>query len=157
MSSPLTIPEEATTTTAGDPTPGPSQFHLRRTGNQPLEFEGTLIAQAAGPQINGRQRDRGHDIRVYRTVGGTYVVETVYWTTWAGEAEVRTATPVGREASAVAAALRAHNPLDHVMGYPPAERFRSKQERLFVRLREDFATRVTDVLSALPDAVERIR
>lgn len=136
---------------------GGQAFQLRRTGDQPVVFDGELVAEAAGVQINGRDRDRGHDVRIYRTITGTYVVEVVYWTTWAGEAEARTVVPAGRDAASVAAVFRAHNPLAHVLGYPPVERFRARQERLLIRLREDFATRVSDVLARLPDAGQRIK
>jgi hypothetical protein len=134
----------------------PQTYRLLRTGDQPLAFEGRLIAEASGANINGRDRDRAHDVRVYQTAGGTHIVEIVYWSTWKGEPECRTVIVAGREPAGVAAALRKHDPLKSVMGYPPADRFRLKQDRLLARIRADYTTRVSDVLTCLPNAVERI-
>lgn len=131
-------------------------YRLLRTGDQALAFQGRLIAEACGTNINGRDRDRAHDVRVYQTVGGTYLVEIIYWSTWKGEPECRTVIAAGREPARVAAVLRTHDPLKPVLGYPPAERFRQKQERLLARIRADYATRVSDVLACLPNAVECI-
>ena len=151
------------TMTASDPeavVPPPPQsrmYRLLRTGDQAVSFEGLAIAESAGKQINGRERDRGHDLRVYQTIGGNYVVEVIYWTTWKGEAEVRTVQVVGKELPRIAVLLKEYDPLAHVLGYPPAERFAAKQSRLQARLRADYYTRVSDVLAQLPDAVERIK
>src|SRR5262245_11267533 len=81
---------------AAVPSPPQAKLHrLLRTGDQALSFEGLVIAESAGKQINGRERDRGHDLRLYQTIGGNYIVEIIYWTTWKGEAEVRTVQVVG--------------------------------------------------------------
>jgi hypothetical protein len=137
--------------------PASKLFRLLRTGDQAVSFEGLVMAEAAGTQINGRERDRGHDLRVYQTVGGNFIVEIVYWTTWKGEAEVRTVLVAGKELARVAVQLKDYDPLAHVLGYPPAERFAAKQSRLQARLRADYSTRVSDVLAQLPEAVERVK
>jgi len=153
MTTPMIVTEEEAPTVQEDV---PRAFHLLRSGDQPIAFEGHLIADKSGPQINGRDRDRGHDIRLYRTTAGTYLVEIVYWSTWKGEPECRTVIAAGREPSRVTAALKLHDPLKPVLGYPPAERFKPKQDRLLARIRADYATRVSDVLAHLPNAIERI-
>jgi len=131
-------------------------YRLLRTGDQPLAFEGVLLADASGPRINGTERNRGHDIRIYRTRGGTHVIELVYWTTWKGEAEIRRVQVLGREVRQIPAALKLYDPILPVHGYPAAERFAARQARLFAEIRADYETRVSDVLTQVPDVVERI-
>jgi hypothetical protein len=153
MSTPLMTTAEAVPLVSDE---AGREFQLFRTGDQPLVFQGRLLAEAAGAHVNGRDRDRGHDLRIYQTVAGTYVVEIVYWSTWKGEAECRTVMTANREPSRVAVVLRLHDPLKAVQGYPPAERFKLKQDRLLARIRADYSTRVSDVLAKLPHAIERI-
>ncbi|MCS7174116.1 MAG: hypothetical protein N0A24_12300, partial [Armatimonadetes bacterium] len=57
----------------------PSQIVVRRTdGGRPLRFEGTLLTRVEGP----RGPSERHEVRIYRTRGGRFVVVHSYRPAW---------------------------------------------------------------------------
>lgn len=130
------------------------EHKVPRTGNVPLAFQGEEVASSAGKYHTGQDQNRWHDITVYSTAGGRYVVHIAYRTMWQGEDGHDTVVVCGLIPD-IADTLRAYDPLEHVAGYPPAEHFAEKQMRLEDGLRRRWASQVSDVLDAL-GVTERI-
>jgi hypothetical protein len=51
-----------------------AQYTLRRTGRKPIRFDGWQLVEAVGATVAGHVR---HDLNVYQTVQGSYVVELI--------------------------------------------------------------------------------
>lgn len=60
-------------------------YTLRRTGQAPLRFQGELLAEADGEYESGRDFNRWHELTVYRTRGGKYVLRIAYRSAHQGE------------------------------------------------------------------------
>lgn len=120
-------------------------YTLPRTGDAPLRFSGELIAEADGERQNGREQNRWHELRVYRSAVGGYVVAITYRTRWQGEAS-RDTVVVRADAAGVADFFRHHDPVAGVRGYPDHEQYRDKQARLLADLKERFEGLVSEVL-----------
>lgn len=131
------------------------EYSITRTGDRPLVFTGELIAVADGRFHAGQEQNRWHEIRIYRTSGGKYVLQVDYFTRWQGEDNVHYAS-THDSAEALANALKVHDPLENVLGYPPHPQFAGKQARLEESLRLRWGTLVSKVLAEIPEAAERI-
>ena len=119
---------------------------LQRTGNSPLTFTGELLASANGERQAGKEQNRWHEVAVYRTGGGRYVVSVHYRTRWQGELDHGQAE-VAETAAEAAAVLRDYDPCGRVQGYPAGDHYAEKQSRLMADLRARYDTLVSEVLS----------
>jgi hypothetical protein len=129
---------------------------VARSGQAPLAFRGELLAEVKGAWHTAVERNRWHDVAVYRTAGGRYVVAVCYQTRWEGESNVAWAAATD-DAGNLELLLREAEAevLDGaVLGYPPG--YEAKQARLLLDLRQRYADRVREVLAAIPEAAERI-
>lgn len=129
-----------------------TSYTLARTGDAPLTFEGEHLAGISIERISGRNRNRWHEIDLYRTRAGRYVLTIAYRTLWQGEHDTRRAIPCDTPGG-VREELRAFDPLADVGGYPPGDAYRDKQERLERTIRLDWAEGVRELFAAL-DAAE---
>lgn len=120
-------------------------YTLRRTGERPLRFQGERIAEAGGSHQFGRDQNRWHDIAVYLTSGGKFVVHVEYCTRWQGEAD-HSHVEICDQPDAVAAVLRNYNPLELVAGFPADDRYAERQARLFRDIRLRYDSLVSEVL-----------
>ena len=128
---------------------------LDRTGQAPLRFEGELLAESDGRIAAGRDHNRWHAIRIFRTAGGAYVVAVGYRTQWRGELDHDWVE--AREAPAdLADALRYYDPEGHVLGYPPGEQYAEKQAWLRADLRTRYEHQVSAILGSHPEFAEVI-
>lgn len=136
-------------------------YTVPRTGQQPLRFEGTQLASVTGPKLaaHSRGEDRGkyhrwHELGLYQTRGGAYVLHIGYRSTWPGELDHDEARPLDTLA-AVAAALQAHDSDLFVEGWPEGDQFNARQERLLRDVKRGYFDAVSKLL-ALEIFVERI-
>lgn len=131
-------------------------IRLSRTGREPLEFDGTLVAEASTHAHRGPQENRWHDLSVYRTRGGKIVLAVRYNTCWQGEHDHHDAE-VFDAPSDLADYLQAYPALRAVAGYPPGVKdYEDKQRRLKHALQAAFERAVSRLLDDVPGAVERI-
>lgn len=131
-------------------------FTLTRTGLAPLKFQGELLAEADGERQAGRERNRWHELAVYRTAGGKYVLKISYRTKWQGELDHDHAESM-EKASGVELALRNYDPAKHVGGYPQHAAYAERQAKLLADIRQSYAALVSEVLasdSAFAEVVE---
>ena len=124
------------------------QYQLTRTGDAPLIFSGELLA-AAGDRIHGGQeQNRWHELLLYRTTGGTYVVGIGYKSTWQGESERFEVHVIpAKHPDEIANILRAYPVAAAVRGYPVGGAYAEKQERLLCDLQSTYETLVSDLLA----------
>lgn len=130
------------------------QYRLERTGERWLVFEGELIAQSDGQWAAGKEQNRWHDLRLYRTAGGRYVVHVIYRTKWEGEldyswAEIATVDEF-------ADVLRSYEPAINVQGFPDRPQYTTRQAALLAWIRRRYGAQVVDLLRDITPLDERV-
>jgi hypothetical protein len=120
---------------------------LQRSGKGPLQFNGELVARSEGERQAHREHARYHDVAIYRTEGGSFVLWISYVTKWAGEVGHTTAEVIQDEQEMLTA-FDKYDPTAHVVGFPPHENFREKQERLLDDIAARWKSQVSDVLNS---------
>ncbi len=131
------------------------KYTLQRTGDRPLSFTGELIAGVGGRVHSGQEQNRWHEIRIYSTAGGSYVLEVTYQTTWRGE-DGHDYAEAHPDIEALIADLRAVDPLEHLRGYPLGDNFAAKQARLERELTLRWQTLVGEILSEILGTEEHV-
>ncbi|MHC1697765.1 MAG: hypothetical protein AB9919_06855 [Geobacteraceae bacterium] len=121
---------------------------LPRTGDRPLQFQGQEIASSDTRMISGQQANRWHELSLYQTEVGKYVIAIGYRTQWQGELEHDSAIVCGDQAS-FAEELKQIDPLAHLVGFPPGPQYAEKQARIERDITARFAAAVTEVLMCL--------
>lgn len=124
-------------------------YTLTRTGRAPLAFDGETLADASSKWTNGRENNRWHEVAVYRTVGGRYVVAVTYQTQWQGEQDYHWVVEAS-EPSEVSATLAEFGDqiTEPVKGYPVGSAYAERQARLMSDLRQRYDSLVSEVLGA---------
>jgi len=92
-------------------------FTLTRSGRPPLCFRGELLAQSDGEHDNGKRQNRWHDLAIYRTAAGRYVVALHYRSRREGEVASNTVQEV-ENAARVTHLFRLYDPTAVVLGHP---------------------------------------
>lgn len=128
---------------------------LKRTGKAPLRFKGELLEESEGERVGGRENNRWHELAVYRTPGGKYVVRIGYRTRWQGELGRDNAEIVAKPEE-VAAVLRDYDPCAPVTGFPPGDAYAQKQARLMSDIRTRYEHQVSELLASSPEFAERV-
>lgn len=123
------------------------EYTIRRTGDTPLRFEGEEVVRESTKYVRGRERNRWHEIAIYETVGGQWIVEISYRTQWQGETDHAEAEVLDGPGQ-VSRWLQAYSATAHVRGFPPTDTYRTRQERLLLDIRQDYVSLVADVLAA---------
>jgi len=132
------------------------EYTVSRTGDAPLKFKGEMVASADGKWFNGKDQNRWHEITIFRTAGGKYVLSIEYRTQWQGEADAHD-VEVCDDIEKVVDFLRFHDPLEHLAGYPRGvQGFEEKQAALEESLRRRWDALLTEVLGEIPEAAETI-
>jgi hypothetical protein len=131
------------------------EYTLPRTGQAPLRFRGTLVAESDGERQLGREHIRWHELAVYRTAKGRYVVRIAYRTRYQGELD-RDVAEVAADAAGVAAAMRSYDPGEWVRGYPDHPSYADRQESLLRNVRRRYEAQVTEILACLPGVAEEV-
>jgi hypothetical protein len=128
---------------------------LPRTGQAPLTFSGELLADTDGERQGGKEQNRWHELAVYRTAGGKYVIAIRYRTRWQGELDHDTAQIVAAPAG-VATELMAYDPCAAVQGFPAGAGYADRQERLLLDIRRRYDAQVSEILAADPSFAETV-
>ena len=102
---------------------------LTRTGDAPLSFSGRILADVSGKRLGDGDASRWHDLAIYETAGGQYVVAIAYRTTWKGE-RGRDTLAVVVDRNELRDALKRYEPAVAVQGLPPGSQFTERQARL---------------------------
>lgn len=102
---------------------------LERTGQAPFVFTGEQVAHTSGRHLSGKEANRYHEIALYQTKGGNWILQIQWSTHWQGEVGASYASQLASPVE-VRDHLEAHNPLQDLQGYPPTQHYRQKQERL---------------------------
>lgn len=129
-----------------EPGDGPEEVVLPRTGLAPLKFRGELVAWSDGSRQGGREQNRWHELAVYRTAGGKFVVSVEYHTRWQGEQGHEVAAVVDGPADVVRK-LAEYDPAEDVQGYPPGPAYADKQARLVADVTRRYKAQVSEVLA----------
>lgn len=127
---------------------------LERTGDAPLTFEGELIAESDGKFAAGKEQNRWHDIRLYKTAGGNYVLAVEFHTQWQGELPFFFATQTSPEG--IVEELRMFDPCSPVMGFPPGPQYSDRQQNLMDWIEKRFRNQVSEILKNCEELFETI-
>lgn len=134
-----------------------NEYTLTRTGQAPLHFTGEILADEDSRLTAGRENNRWHEMRVYRTKGGNYVVEVIYRTQWQGEEDYFWALEA---AAASSVEMRLREILceinDPVKGFPLGQQYEEKQARLLHDLQQRFEVLTSDVLGSSEEFREEL-
>lgn len=133
----------------------PTTFTISRTGRTALRFAATLVAESTGSTVNGAKQHRYHDVRLYRTTGGNYVLEVAYVTDWQDEIGHTWAEEVLPER--LADILLAIDPTAHVRGFPPLEKYEWRQQALLDQIRAAWGTRVAEIMASAPETTVEVK
>lgn len=127
---------------------------VKRSGAQPLEFDGDLVAEGT---TRTEESKRWHTIKVYKA-GDKFIAAVEYGSTWQHEPARYDAYDGEYLGSMAPMALKllAHDPLAHVVGYPRGKQFEDKQKALMIELRRRWDNLVTEVLAQVPGAAQKL-
>jgi len=123
-------------------------FKLGRSSDRPLEFTGELLAEADTRMSAGQDHQRWHELALYRTAGGTYVLAIGYRTQWQGETD-HDAVYTAADAGDITEMARRYDPVGRMLGYPPGRQFEEKQARVRLDITARFSAALGEILSAL--------
>lgn len=127
-----------------------NSYTLQRTGQAPLTFSGEMIVES---DTATAKLARWHELAIYQTTGGSYVVSIVYRTKWLGELDHHTAV-VATSLRASAKALVAHDPTACVHGYPAGDAYAHRQARLLSGVLAQYQATTSIMLGAYPEFAE---
>lgn len=126
------------------------EYTLTRTGNLPLRFEGKLIAEASSKWTNGRENNRWHVLKLYRTESRNYVLAIGFRTQWQGEQNTDVVI-IAKSPADIQKRVADFVPLPPGVGYPPGEAYIDKQARLVNTMTTSFDHLVSDLFEGLED------
>ena len=142
-----------------------AEYTIGRTGDRPLAFKGTLIAEAKG----NPDPQRWYELRTYSTDGGKYVVEIAYQSSFVHKSAGKTPEPDHREAAILESPEQVAQVLtdyrkratDCVMGFPTNNPvFADRQRKLLQSIVGEYdrltQMLLTDAAVSDPRFVERI-
>lgn len=118
---------------------------LPRTGEPPLRFRGEQIAEAGGRWFHGRDLNRWHDLSLYQSDDGRFVLAIAFCTQWQGEGGYDFAW-VCKTPAEVVDLLRKYDPLPLRVGFPPRREYADKQLALAQALRQQYDDAVAELL-----------
>jgi len=121
------------------------EFTIERTGQAPLTFVGTILTESSGARVQDQEQNRWHDIAIYRTKAGRYVVFVEYRSTWKAEIG-RCEVAIFDNPKDVVRGLQNYDCTSYVAGFPPLEAYRERQERLLKDIQSRFEDQVSEVL-----------
>lgn len=129
-------------------------YTLERTGQRALSFTGTVVASASTRVEGWRGRQRWHEVTVYRTEGGAWVLQVAFRSEWPREL-ARDAASAHDTPEAVEAALLQADAGADVTGFPEGAQFERKKARDVERTRAAWQRAVSAVLDRI-EAPERV-
>jgi len=111
---------------------------IERTGQRPLEFEGEQLAEVSTRNHAGKERNRWHELAVWKTASGKFVAAVSYHTQWEGEAGYDDAV-VFESLDQVAILFEEYIfPNIGAIGFPASPTYADRQARLMADLEQAF-------------------
>ena len=111
---------------------------IERTGQRPLEFEGEQLAEASTRNHAGKERNRWHELAVWKAASGKFVAGVSYHTQWDGEAGYDDAM-VFESLDQVATLFEEYIfPNIGAIGFPASPTYADRQARLIEDLEQAF-------------------
>jgi hypothetical protein len=135
-----------------EPTVETASHVVPRTGELPLRFTGVLLAHVSTASDQGPGNHRWHHVRVYRTVGGRYILAVAFRTCWSGELDHDWAYECADARELGLALGESPNAfIPDAIGYPDREPYRERQHKLLAHLRARFHVAVSELYRRLGD------
>jgi len=122
-----------------------TDYRLPRSGDAPLAITAEKIAASDGERQAGRERNRWHDLAIYRLSDGRYAVAIDYRTRWQGELDHHHVVVVASGAD-VSGVLRLYDPAAVVKGYPAGVGYERRQAALLADVRQRYEAQVSELL-----------
>ena len=129
-------------------------YKLQRTGKPMLRFEGELLFDTNEGWKN--DSTRWHNLRLYRTKAGGYVLCIIYCSRYRGESAGHHLAEVCETPAEVIKHLYAYRVEDHIQGYPEGPQFHDRQRRLIADVRRQFDDQLTELLMSDETFTERV-
>ena len=129
---------------------------LDRTGQVPLRFSGQLLAESESKLDAGPLQKRWHQIRVYRTDGGSLILAVRFNTLWPNESQTD-AAQVCADNSDLVKALSEYDPCSGWQGHPAGARGAEKKNAILRQTITDAYRRCVGVVLGKLDIVEEVR
>lgn len=123
-----------------------SEVVLTRTGTLPLKLTGEKLAGVSTDLVNGRDRDRWHEIDVYQA--SKFVAHVKWRSKWKGE-QPYDCCFVDDTLKGLTTQILAYDPLEFLVGYPEGSQFERKQERLEQSITDDWSAMISDLFVEL--------
>ena len=128
---------------------------IERTGQRPIEFEGEQLAEVSTRNHAGKERNRWHELAVWKTASGKFVAVVAYHTQWEGEAGYDDAL-VFDSLEQVATLFEEYIfPNIGSIGYPASPTYEDRQARLMADLEQAFKHAAGRLLTKL-DVTEKL-
>lgn len=126
---------------------------LPRSGLSAASFQGELLAEVVGPPEAKRRKNviiRYHELQLYRTDQGKYVVAIGFRTELPQESNQDSVYVCDTQAEVEALLIgdQGYDPCQFLEGFPPWDKFKERQERLEMRVTEEFESRVGQLLAS---------
>jgi hypothetical protein len=118
----------------------------QRTGQRPLSFVGESLASASSQHHAGKERNRWHEITVWETSAGKFVVGVSYHTQWEGESNYDDGVVFDTKDQAATLLEEYIFPNIASIGYPPVPAYGERQARLMADLEESFRHAAGEVI-----------
>jgi hypothetical protein len=123
---------------------------IPRTANQPVVFEGELVAHVSGAKKNVA---RWHELALYCQDNGLLILHIAFRSNWEKEAPVNIVS-THTDLDEVVFHLRGYDPSDDPRGWPPGPKWEARQEALERLTAIEFDELISQLLLAVPDAGE---
>jgi hypothetical protein len=130
-----------------------TSFKITRTGHRPLAFTGEMIASLSTRELAGHDHNRWHDLRLFRTSAGRFVIAVNYRTQWERELDHDTAQGVAT-AEELDEFLSHHDIEARVTGLPTGEQFDLKRRRILDDLTNRYHDAVSQILEGFPEHID---
>ena len=137
------------------PVVAPTLTHIKlsRTGDAPLAFVGVELAREEGLWYGGQQQNRWHELALYQTNAGKFVLAIAYRTQWQGEDQYDEVF-VHERMRDIVLTLQHYDPLTRLIGFPARPEYRDRQEKLRYSVRVRFHSQVSALLRDVEGAEE---
>ena len=132
-----------------------TRFTIARSGREPIQFDGELLAQVSGGDKHAQKKHkRWHQIAIYSTESGKYVVHVAFRCDNRYDAPHDDVELCAGPADVIWH-LRRHHPTAYIRGWPLPQH-KTHDARLRNGLSDNFEALVAEVLSASEVFAERV-
>lgn len=124
------------------------EYTLRPSGKRPISFRGEEVTSGSSRR-RPEKDNRWHDISIFETMAGTFVLLIEFHSQWEGELG-RTWVESLAGPDAVGDTLERFDPVPEGIGFPPSSSYDEKRQRMAADLRIRFQDLVAELLEDLP-------